>query len=74
MWLGYIKTWPPAANQLSGSNNIKSKWPTVMKVNIFTHLVKMSMCTNFCKNRPQGGEIICKLMFSLRTPQPGVIE
>ncbi len=44
----------PAANQISVANT-KSKWLTVMKINLFVHLVKISMFTNFSEDCPQGG-------------------
>lgn len=47
------KKWPPASNKILAAKNVKYEWPTVMKINTFIHLVKMSslcvMCTNFCK-------------------------
>lgn len=56
----------PTANQISVAN-AKSEWPTVIKINVFVNLVKMSMCTNFCENQPQGGAIISNFAFSQKT-------
>lgn len=52
----------PAANQISVAN-AKSKWLTVMKINVFVHLVKISMCTNFSEDRPQGGATLNNFAF-----------